>query len=61
MEAALPLGEYKFPKITDEEMALPGNAVNSEQLNEWLNRSDAGKSITVEQLLDRLNKKYKVK
>ena len=51
----------KFRKVTDEEMALPGNPISEEQLDEWLNRPDRGKSITAEQLLNKLNRKYKEK
>lgn len=51
----------KFRKVTDEEMALPGKPVSEEQLDDWLNQPDTGKSITIEQLLRRLNKKYKIK
>jgi hypothetical protein len=48
----------KFRKITDEEMALPGKPVSEEQLDEWLNRPDTGKSISAAKLLSRLDKKY---
>jgi len=51
----------KFSKLTDEEMALPGKPVSEEQMDEWLSRPDTGKSISAEQLLARLNKKYKAK
>ena len=51
----------KFRKITDEEMALPGNPVSEEQLDEWLSRPDKGKNISAEKLLAQLNKKYKAK
>ena len=51
----------KFRKVTDEEMALPGKPISDEQLEEWLNRSDKGKTISAAKLLDRLNKKYKPK
>ena len=51
----------KFRKLTDEEMALPGKPVSEEQMDEWLNRPDTGKAISAEQLLARLNKKYKAK
>ena len=49
----------KFRKVTDEEMALPGKPVGEEQLEEWLSRPNTGKGISAEQLLARLNKKYK--
>ena len=51
----------RFRKLTDEEMALPGNPPSEEQFDEWLNRPDNGKAISAERLLTRLDKKYKKK
>ena len=48
----------KFRKLTDEEMALPGNVPSEEQFDEWLNRPDKSKAISAEKLLSRLDKKF---
>ncbi len=49
---------HKFRKLTNEEMALPGNPPSEEQFDEWLNHPDKSKAISAEKLLARLNKKF---
>ena len=49
-----------FKKLSAAEMALPGGKKpTAEQLNEFLDRKDTGKTLTMEQVRRKLEKRFK--